>query len=161
MTSTFSILLRIFGVCALVAAGYLGGVGIASAEQKRWETMHCFARLLAYLLNGIRYRLVPGEDLLCAAKQYPEFALLHLSDCRQIGQIPPPVEFDDTLQKEIQEGLSLLAGLPREEACRELQSLMTLCKNAEDEKRTQVLASKRLYPRLGVCVGLLAAIFFT
>ena len=152
--------LRLLGFFLMVGSG--AGVGMTLYWQKResWRQIRCFVNFLEYLLLAIRYQAVPGEELLYQASLRPEFAVLHLQACETFAQIPPPSGLTEGAKAELTRGLAQLAEIPHEAACRTLEQLLALCRGYETEASRIASQARVLYPKLGFCLGLMAAIFF-
>lgn len=152
--------MRVVGMSLLVLAG--SGVGFSLYWQKReiWRRASCFVHLLEYLLLGIQYQAMPCEELLQQAALQAEFGVLNLSDCRTFDQIAIPAGLPEGTREELARGLTRLSEVPREAACRTLEQLLALCRSCEQNAREAAFRARALYPKLGLCIGLLAAIFF-
>ena len=151
-------LLRALGACLLVLACGGAGVLLALRQKRQWESVHVFNQLLDYLRTGILYRAQAGEELIEDAAAWPDFAALGLGGCQKLRDIPPPTGFGSALQREIADCLAGVEDAPREAGCAALAQLLTLCRAAEEEQRRALREAVRLYPKLGLCAGLMAAI---
>ena len=61
-------------------------------------------------------------------------------------------------QEEIRDGLCQMSLQPREEACATLERLASLCEEAAQRARQAADDSRVLWPRLGLCAGVLTVI---
>lgn len=149
---------KLCGGILLVAAGL--GAGWCAWRQKweAWQHMHCFGRLLRYLLDAIRYRALPGAVLLEMAACRPEFTAFRLERCRGFADIPLPTELGAARKPEWADALADLEAAPQQTACRLLAHLIVQCE--EEEKRAADAAAQayRLYLPIGASLGVLAAI---
>ena len=152
--------LHVVGFCIVVLVGGGGGVLLFLREKKQWAQMYAFNRFLAYLESSIRYRAIPGEDLIRTAAAWPELSSLGLDSVSKLRDVAPPQAFGVALRREIVDCLCTIEAVPRESACETLLQVLRLCKAAEEERSHAMQEAGRLYPRLGLCAGLLAALFF-
>lgn len=153
-------MMRLLGALLLILTGWGCGMAAAQRQQDTWTQLHTFVRLLNRLRTEICYRAQPAADLLAETAADPAFAAFRLADCRELGDLPVPAAFGQALACEVRAGLSALAFVPREEVCRSLEHLAALCADAAEEQRKTVKTVKILYPRLGGCLGAVAALLF-
>lgn len=153
--------LRLTAYLLLGLAGAGGGLALYLQKRQLWRQTHTFARLLDYLGQDIRYRALPGADLLKAAACHHEFATLGLEHCQALTELPLPPALQEICGVELQEGLESIASAPRESACATLARLAALCRTVEEEQRCAAANAKNLYPKLGACLGLMFAVFFS
>ncbi len=151
-------MIRVLGGLLLVAAGTGGGIAVYSRKYHQWRQLHTFARLLAYLRELLAYQPLNGGELLARAARYPAFARLGVGECGTLAALPLPGSLPPGTRQELQQGLEQLAFEPRSNACATLKRLETLCEDAAVSKREESQAARRLWPRLGACAGMLAAI---
>lgn len=150
--------LRLLGAFLLAATGWGAGWGAAQAARRQWRELHTFVRLLEHLRDDLICRALPGDELLASASLYPEFSPLALGTCRSLAALPLPDALDTARQMEIRAGLQGICLAPREQAAAALERLAKLCREAEEEKHTAAGTARALYPRLGLCLGVMAAI---
>ena len=146
------------GGILLIVGGVAGGFALALREQNKWRTAHAFLRLLEYTSDSIRYRGCPAEEVLTAAAAYPEFARLSLERCIRFTEISVPDVFEPAMREELAERLLSLESCGRESACQTLEGMVQLCRPREQSLQEKARSAMRLYPRLGGCIGALAAI---
>ncbi|HJD22256.1 MAG TPA: stage III sporulation protein AB [Candidatus Gemmiger faecigallinarum] len=146
------------GICLLAGCGAGAGWLLARRSREQWRQAHAFGRLLEYLQAAVRYRTLTGGEVLDKAAAYPEFARLGLEHCPRFGMLRPPDAFDPALRQELSADLEALEGAPRDSACAMLARMLALCRRQETELRKAADAAARLYPRLGGCIGAMAAI---
>ena len=151
-------LLRVLGGLLLVAAGGGGGAALYGRKHRQWRQLHTWARLLGYLRELLACQPLNGRELLARAARYPAFARLGVEGCATLAALPLPDAFPPELRQELRQGLEQLALEPRSSACATLQRLERLCEQAAARKWEETQAARRLWPRLGACVGMLAAI---
>lgn len=153
-----AVLCKLLGACLL--AGFGGGTGWILACRKHicWQQTEAFTRFLQYISESIRFRSLPAAAVLAMAAQHPEFAPFCMGASAAFSQLQPPECLDKILGTELREGLSALESGPRQTACDTLQHLIELCRCAGEEMRQTALQTQKLYPRMGACIGLLAAI---
>lgn len=156
-----ALVLHLTGALVLTAVGFGGGALMYLQKRTAWRQAHDFVRLLDYLLLAVRYRAIPCEDLLAMAAQNPAFTSLGLDGCRAFLEIPIPPPFVQALGRELQEGFADLENAPQSQACDTLTRMITLCRSTEQEKRNTATQARALYPKLGACLGLMAAILFS
>lgn len=153
-----SLLLRMLGSCFILLAAYGTGAGISLHHRLRCRQLHTFARLLQYLRGLLKYQPLTGGELLFRSQAYPEFMALGLEHCSSLPELPIPDAMPAPLQTEVREGLSQMEMQPREEACETLCRLAALCEEAAQTARHEADAAQALWPRLGLCVGVLIVI---
>ena len=153
-----TVVFTLAGGLLLVICGVAGGFAAAIREQNKWQTAHSFLRLLEYTADSIHYKGVPAEEVLSTAAAYPEFAGLGIGSCRRFKELPIPEMFESALRSELQGDLQALELCGRESACQVLESMTHLCRPREEALHQNARLALRLYPRLGGCMGALAAI---
>lgn len=153
-----TIVFMLTGGILLIACGAAGGFLLAVQDQNKWRAAHAFLRLLEYTRDSIRYKGCPAEEVFAAAAAYPEFARLEFSSCLRFKELPIPEVFEPALRRELQGSLQALESCGRESACQTLESMARLCRPREETLQENARAALRLYPRLGGCLGALAAI---
>lgn len=157
-TSLLSFLLRLLGTSFLVAAGGGGGVMACTKKKTEQHEIYMFSRLFTYMQQYLTYQALTGEELLRHAKAYPQFLRLGLQSCTRLERLPLPKALSSALREEIRSDLCRLSMSPRETACKTLQHLASLCQEAALQKEKEVRMAEKLWPRLGICLGALAAI---
>ena len=75
-----------------------------------------------------------------------------------LSALRPPDCLSDALCREIAETLAAAEESPRLTACAALRRLAALCEAEADEFAARAHDARRLWPRLGGCLGVLAAI---
>lgn len=155
MTTLF---LKFLGGCLLVVCG--GGLGWTSACRIRASErqMSAFIRFLQYLKESIHFRNLPGPVLLAMASRHPEFRPFCPVQPATFSGICPPRCLRSALGTELQEGLELLEHAPGQNACDTLEYLTGLCRQECARAQDSAYKAMRLYPRMGACLGLMAAI---
>lgn len=157
-TTLLNVLLRLLGTCLLVTAGT--GAGIFACQRKRKEArqLYIWYRLFFYFRQLLSYQSLTGEEMLMYAKEYPEFEGLQLENCGSLEELPLPEALAASCCKEIHSALLQLAMAPRTVACQTLAHIAQLFHEAAAKKDKEVQAVGKLWPRLGFCAGILAAI---
>lgn len=153
-----SLWIRVAGAFLLVAAGFGAGWGGYRRKFRLWWQMHTFARLLSYWQGILAYQMLTGTELLRRAAVYPDFRQLRVEAYGTLSEYAPPEEFPLALRQEVVQGLRRIAGEPRATACDTLGQLARLCEAAAQQAQEEADCARRLYPRLGVCAGVLAVI---
>lgn len=155
MTALF---LKFLGGGLLVLCG--GGLGWTAAWHKKDKACRimAFERFLSYILESIRFRGLPGPMVLEMAARHQDFAPFCPVVNASFSQIRPPDCLTASLENELKEGLCLLETAPRETACDTLMHLSELCHRTGMQAQNAAGQAMRLYPRMGACLGLLAAI---
>lgn len=154
-------LLRTAGMALLALTGFCGGWLAYCRKNRCWQQTRTFARLLEYLQESVRYHSIPCEDLLLLAAAKPEFAALDLSGCHDFAQLNVPPALRNSCGPELCEGLASLATAPHESVCTALSHMALLCRQAAQKSGEEAVQARRLYPRLGACLGVMAAIVFS
>ncbi len=150
-------LLKALGGGLLFLAGTGAGMAAWQRRRERWGQAQCFCRLLAYLLDAVRYQALPARDILAMAACSGAFPGLGLEGCPCFSRLPIPPALDD-LFPELQAGLCALESAPRASACQTLEYLLEQCRAAEQKAQQEAARARTLYPRLGACLGILGAI---
>lgn len=153
-----SVFLRSIGALLLILTGAGGGFAVYGHKLRDWQQLRTLAGLFGYLQGLLSYQAMAGDELLGWAARYPEFSMLDLDDCRRLADLPLPAALPPVLAQEVRSGLTQLALQPRDNACATLQRLADLCGRAAEEKGKEVQAARTLWPKLGICAGILAAI---
>ena len=158
--TVLSAALRLVSTLLLCAAG--GGLGLAAAQkqERRWRQVHTFARLLSYMGQTLRYLPLPAAELLERAAAYPEFAALGAAACTQLGNLAPPAALPAPKRDEVQSLLCAAGESDRTGACEMLTAAAALCEESAAEKAPTLRQVRSLWPKLGVCGGLLAAVLW-
>lgn len=147
--------LRFLG--AVLLAGACTGAGAALALQKRaaWDRVRTFCALLELFHGGIRYQALPCAQLLAQAAADGRFAALGLDTCADFAAVPVPAALGPALAAQAKQTLRELCAAPRLHACALLVRLLEQCRAREREQNAAAGDAMRLYPRLGLCAGLL------
>lgn len=125
-----------------------------------WQQIHTFIALIEYLLTAIRYQAYPCSELLTMLGQDPRFADEDLKNCQTFADIKVPVALGRVLQQEARQTLVELGGAPYPRACDLLGRLLSQCQKQEQTIRQKADDAWRLYPKLGLCIGLLFVLLF-
>lgn len=151
--------LRIVGTLMLALAGFGTGWLAAAGIREQREQLYRFRSFLQWLLTEIQYRSQPAAALLAQACQNNEYRILGFpSICSRFDELPVPQGYTPALRAEIRDMLSELSVAPRAVGCTGLRRVLDLCRNEETHMQERETLACRLYPRLGGCLGLLAAI---
>lgn len=150
--------LYLAGSILLAGCGVGIGYGVAAVCRKRWRTVREFGRLLAYIGTAIQYQNMTGAELFARASHYPEYVCLHLARVTRFGELMPPAAFSSAVQRELTSDLCALESASRDVACNLLNRMEAMCSTQETDLRKAAETALRLYPRLGGCAGILAAI---
>lgn len=148
-------------VGAFLLACCCGGIGWMAACRKKaiWQQIVAFERFLQYLLDAIRFRHLPGNMVLGMASQHEDFAPFCPGHTAAFSQIRPPAYLQHLFGSELRDGLHTMETAPRQTVCDTLEHLCELCRREEFRMQETAGAAQRLYPRVGVCLGVLIAIF--
>lgn len=150
--------LRLVGALLLILAGAGSGMAVYTHKYSCWRQLYTFSRFLRYLEETLTYQAVTGTQLLRRAERYPEFAQIGLARCRELTDVPLPASMPEPLRQEVRSNLEQLAFESRTSACSTLQRMARLCEDAAAEKQSEASAARKLWPRLGACLGVFAAI---
>lgn len=153
-----NLILRTVGAMLLLSTGLGGGLGLCHHKAQVWWRLHTFSRLFAYWQGVLTYQTLTGVELIQRASVYPAFRKLGVDQCVTLAELPPPEELSAPLREEIAQGLGRIAGEPRMTACDTLRQLSQICEDAAVQKYKEAENARRLYPRLGLCAGVLAVI---
>lgn len=156
--TSMNLVFRMLGGILLVLAGGGGGFAVYAHQYAAWRTLHTLEALFRYLQGLLSYQALTGEEMLRRAALYPEFALLFGEKCTLLDELPLPNSVPAEIRMEIRSGLAQLAMEPRQNACRTLQRLAELSADTASQRKKEVQMARRMWPRLGACMGLLAAI---
>lgn len=152
--------LRWVGAALLVLAGTGAGLAAAAGESEKRRRMYAFRSFLQWLLTEIQYCAAPADLLLELAAQNGAFAQQGAAGHRpeKFADLPVPEAFSPALRGELRDILCQLSSAPRAVGCTALRRAAELCRAEEAEQREKERAAQRLYPRLGACAGILAAL---
>lgn len=150
--------LRLGGALLLAAACTGAGIAAWAARRRDWQTVHTFAALLDRLRAAIRYQGAPCAQLLEQAAADERFAALGLAGCRSFADIPLPPCLGAALQSEARQVLREIGGVPSPRACALLAALGTQAAQRAEALRRKADDAWRLYPKLGFCAGVAAAL---
>ena len=150
--------LHMLGAMLLIATGGGAGLGIYRGRCQSWWKLHTFARLFGYWQGILAYQALTGGELLQRAAMYPAFCKLGVNQCAALSELTPPKELPPPLREEVIQGLRRISGEPRITACDTLRQLSQLCEDAARQRYKEAEYARKLYPRLGLCVGVLAVI---
>lgn len=150
---------RLLGALLLIMAGFGGGAALAAERRACWRTIHTFAALLDFLQAGIRYQALPCGQLLAQAAADERFAALGLAACADFAAVPVPPALGPALAGEARQTLDALSAAPQQRACALLARLLAECRVAAEQADRAAAEAEHLYPRLGLCAGLLAVLF--
>lgn len=158
MGDAVTLFLRIAGFLLLVCAGAGGGFAAAAQLAENRRQAHTFARLLCRLAELLDAQATAGPELLRRAVRCGEFAAFCPPGAAGLSDLTPPPCLPDALRAEIGENLSAAEESPRPAACAALRRLAALCEEEAAELADRARAARRLWPRLGACLGAMAAI---
>ena len=140
---------------AFAKAAFLSG---RSRPENSRRQLHSFARLLTYLAELLDAQALTGPELLRRAAQDPAFAVFCPAPGESLSALTPPACMPDALRQEVQSSLSAAEEAPRLTACAALHRLASRCEAQSAEAAEHCRTARRLWPRLGGCLGALAAI---
>ena len=153
-----TLILRLLGTLLLLLAGMGGGFAAAARAESSRRQLHSFARLLTYLAELLDAQALTGPELLRRAAQDPAFAVFCPAPGESLSALAPPACMPDALRQEVQSSLSAAEEAPRLTACAALRRLASRCEAQSAEAEEHCRTARRLWPRLGGCLGALAAI---
>ena len=153
-----TLLLRLLGTLLLLLAGMGGGFAAAARAENSRRQLHSFARLLTYLAELLDAQVLTGPELLRRAAQDPAFAAFCPAPGESLSALTPPACMPDALRQEVQSSLSTAEEAPRLTACAALHRLASRCEAQSAEAAEHCRTARRLWPRLGGCLGAMAAI---
>lgn len=155
MTTLF---LKFIGGSLLVLCG--GGIGWTSACHKKEAArrIEAFVRFLQYVQEAVRFRCLPGMIVLEMAAKHKDFTEFCPGGTMTFSQIVFPDCLEENVGNELREGLNTLETASRQSACDVLDHMCDLCRGAGKQAQEAAQQAQRLYPRMGACLGLLAAI---
>ena len=158
MGDAVTLLLRLLGTLLLLWAGMGGGFAAAARAENSRRQLHGFARLLTYLAELLDAQALTGPELLRRAAQDPACAVFCPVPGESLSALTPPAGMPDALRQEVQSSLSAAEEAPRLTACAALHRLASRCEAQSAEAAEHCRTVRRLWPRLGGCLGALAAI---
>ena len=153
-----TVFLRLFGSLLIIFAGSGAGFAAAARSGERRQQAHTFARLLVYLAELLDTQAVTGDELLHRTARAPEFAAFCPPNADSLSALTVPPCLPEALQSEINETLLSAEESPRAAACAALQRLAALCEREADIQAAKYRDARRLWPKLGACLGAMAAI---
>ena len=153
-----TLILRLLGTLLLLLAGMGGGFAAAARAESNRRQLHSFARLLTYLAELLDAQALTGPELLRRAVQDPAFAVFCPAPGESLSALAPPACMPEALRQEVQSSLSAAEEAPRLTACAALRRLASRCEAQSAEAAEHCRTARQLWPRLGGCLGALAAI---
>ena len=152
--------LRGTGCLLLLCAGIGGGYAVPAHMKECQRQVSVFARLLDYLAEMLDAQALTGPELLQRAARSPDFAAFCPAGtlAGTLAGLALPEGLPDALQSEIQETLAAAEESPRLSACAALHRLAKHCEAEAAAQAERYSAARRLWPRLGACLGALTAI---
>ena len=108
-------------------------------------------------MDGAIHRAA-GPELLARAARCPAFSACCPAGTAELSALRPPDCLPDALCREIAETLAAAEESPRLTACAALRRLAALCEAEADKLAARAHDARQLWPRLGGCLGVLAAI---
>ena len=153
-----TLFLRLAGALLLGCAG--AGIGLSAAARRAdcLREIHTFARLLNYLAALLEAQALTGQELLHRAARSPDFAAFCPPGAQALVELCPPAALSAALREEMIAELTAAAESPRPHACAALRRLATLCEADCRQREEACRTARRLWPKFGGCLGLLAAI---
>lgn len=148
--------LRGTGCLLLLCAGIGGGFAVPAHIKERQRQVSVFARLLDYLAEMLDAQALTGPELLQRAARSPDFAVF--CPAGTLAGLALPEGLPNALQSEIRETLVAAEESPRLSACAALHRLAKRCEAEAAVQAERYSAARRLWPRLGACLGALTAI---
>lgn len=148
------------GSVLLFATGVGAGQIVCISHHRAWRQIHTWAQLLLYWENLLQYQALTDRELVGRALLYPEFVKLGLTEGTLLETLPLPRTLPPSVVCEIQQGIQRMALEPRKAACATLQRLASLCEQAAEQRRQKAETAGSFWPRIGGCLGVLAAILF-
>lgn len=158
MGGAVTLFLRLTGALLLSCAGAGIGLSAAACWADRLREVHTFARLLDYLAALLETQALTGQELLHRAARSPDFAVFCPVEALALAELRPPGALPAALREELASALTAAAESPRPHACAALRRLAALCEQDYHQRADACRAARRLWPKLGGCLGLLAAI---
>lgn len=149
---------QILGSCLLVLCGAGCGLAAAAHRQNTLRELHTFAQFLRYLSGLLGTQALPGAELLHRAARCRDFAAFCPPGAQALSGIRLPANLPDALRQEITQTLTLAEESPRALACAALDRLAARCDAACTQREPQARTAQQLLPRLGACLGAVAAI---
>lgn len=157
-----------------VAVGFaLSGFYLASVYDKRAETIEDIVMILEVIQTGLRYACLPLSSLLASLENENKDSLGFLSECRKMMQsgVPFPeswrksIENDKELCSLIHGALPHLIRFGESLGTTDLEGQLSCCEYYEhifrkelEEKEEQSGKYSKLFPTLGIMLGISAAI---
>lgn len=150
--------LRLAGALLLILTGAGGGLAATAHADAQRQQCHAFARLLAYLAALLDAQALAAPELLARAARCAEFAAFCPADAAALSSLCPPSCLSESLRRELAETLTNAEEAPRLQACAALRRLAALCEDEAAARAASACAARRLWPKLGGCLGILTAI---
>ena len=99
-----------------------------------------------------------GPELLYRAARCTAFAPFCPAGAEALSQLALPPSLPRTLQGELCSALAAAEESPRQTACAALRRLSALCEEEAAVQAAHCRKARQLWPRLGGCLGAMAAI---
>ncbi|UYJ35342.1 MAG: hypothetical protein OGM67_03135 [Oscillospiraceae bacterium] len=151
-------LLHVAGGMLLLCAGMGCGFTAAAHIRDCQRQLHSLSRLFGYLAELLNAQALAGPELLHRAARCPEFADFCPAGAAALADLQLPSCLPEALRCEALQTLRTAEESPRLTACAALHRLAALCEGEACSRSEQYRAAQLLWPRLGACLGVLAAI---
>ena len=118
----------------------------------------CLCPAAVYLAELLEAQALAGPELLARAARCPAFSACCPAGTAALSALRPPDCLSDALCREIAETLASCRRIPAPDCLCRARRLAALCEAEADEFAARAHDARRLWPRLGGCLGVLAAI---
>ncbi len=142
----------------LVCCGFWCG----SEVVRRW---HCerisleeTTLLLQQILDAIQYRRLPTDEILRELQQCGHYSLLSLHTCQELQSLSPPVYLSKEEASQFSYCLASLGHQGLQDQCGQLQRYLDYFQKSTEQVREKERAAAAIFPKIGFCVGAMAAL---
>lgn len=149
---------KLVGAILLVLVGTLIGWQKAAAVRKRAEALQQLGRLIVRIQEEIEYRATPLSELLLRVQADSAFACLQLADCTSLRSFSPPAYIHSAQWQQLRPFFERLGQTSGDECVQQSAYYQALCAEWYETAKEDACTANRLYTKMGLCCGTLAAL---
>ena len=145
------------GALLLTAAGLWCGQEAAAIWKRQRRCLEEMVRLLQQILDAVRYRRLPAGEIL-AELQQSGYVYTHSERCSTLQQLAPPDCLTGEAARRFQDCMRRVGHLAAQPQCEDLQRTIDWFAAQAAAIRQKEQAAAAVCPRVGLCVGAMAAL---
>lgn len=142
----------------LVCCGFWCG----SEVVRRWRNQRLALEetvwLLQQILDAIQYRRLPTNEILLELRQSGRYSRLPLNNCRQLQALSPPAYLSKEEAANFTQCMAALGHQGLQDQCEQLRRYLQYFQRRVEQIREKERAAAAICPKIGFCVGAMAAL---